>query len=83
MGVKLFVAETISLVEMNQPGSFYHTNILKELGGVNEILRYAFDDELWVRFFCKYGIKNIYLVKWLRIFACMALQNSRRDSYII
>ncbi len=46
MGVKPRVAETISLVEMNQPGSFYRTNIVKELGGVNESLRYVFDDEL-------------------------------------
>ena len=61
MGVKPTVAETISLVEMNQPGSFYRTNIVKEFGGVNESLRYVFDDELWFRFLCKYGIENIYL----------------------
>ena len=61
MGVKPTVAETISLVEMNQPGSFYRTNIVKELGGVNESLRYVFDDELWFRFLCKYGIENICL----------------------
>ena len=61
MGVKPTVAETISLVEMNQPGSFYLTNIVKEFGGVNESLRYVFDDELWFRFLCKYGIENIYL----------------------
>ena len=61
MGVKPTVAETISLVEMNQPGSFYRTNIVKELGGVNESLRYVFDDELWFRFLCKYGIENIFL----------------------
>ena len=59
MGVKPTVAETISLVEMNQPGSFYRTNIVKEFGGVNESLRYVFDDELWFRFLCKYGIENI------------------------
>ena len=61
MGVKPTVAETISLVEMNQPGSFYRTNIVKEFGGVNESLRYVFDDELWFRFLCKYGIENIHL----------------------
>ena len=61
MGVKPTVAETISLVEMNQPGSFYRTNIVKEFGGVNESLRYVFDDELWFRFLCKYGIENICL----------------------
>lgn len=61
MGVKPAVAETIATVEMNQPGSFYRTSIVKEIGGVNESLRYVFDDELWFRFLCKYGIKNIHL----------------------
>jgi glycosyltransferase involved in cell wall biosynthesis len=61
MGVKDTVAETIANVEMNQPGSFYLTSVVKELGGVNESLRYVFDDELWFRFLCKHGIENIFL----------------------
>ncbi len=59
MGIKQTVAETIAKVEMNQPGSFYLTQIVKDLGGVNESLRYVFDDELWFRFLCKYGKDNI------------------------
>ncbi len=61
MGVKSTVAETIAVVEMNQPGSFYRTSVVKEIGGVNESLRYVFDDELWFRFMCKYGTENIVL----------------------
>ena len=61
MGVKPTVAETMAIVEMNQPGSFFRTSIVKEIGGVNESLRYVFDDELWFRFLCKYGTENIIL----------------------
>ncbi len=61
MGIKSTVAETIYKIEMNQPGSFYRTNIVKEIGGVNESLRYIFDVELWSRFLSKYGLKNIFL----------------------
>ena len=59
MGVKETVADTILNVEMNQPGSFYRTNVVKELGGVNESLRYVFDDELWFRYLCSRGLNNI------------------------
>lgn len=59
MGVKEHVASTILQVEMNQPGSFYRLPIVKELGGVNESLRYVFDDELWFRYLCKYGQEQI------------------------
>jgi glycosyltransferase involved in cell wall biosynthesis len=61
MGIKKTVADTMVNVEMNQPGTFYKTNIVKELGGVNESLRYVFDDELWFRYLCKYGFANIIL----------------------
>ena len=62
MGIQKSVASTIVNVEMNQPGSFYKTSIIKELAGVNETLRYVFDDELWFRFLCKYGMQNILFV---------------------
>jgi glycosyltransferase involved in cell wall biosynthesis len=61
MGIKNTAAETIAFVEMNQPGSFYRTAVVKELGGVNESLRYVFDDELWFRYLCKYGLAHIHL----------------------
>ena len=59
MGVKEKVADTIYKVEMNQPGSFYKMQVLREFCGVNESLRYVFDDELWFRYLCKYGLENI------------------------
>lgn len=62
MGLKKSVAETILHVEMNQPGSFYKTEIVKEFGGVNESLRYVFDDELWFRFLMKYGMEDVQMI---------------------
>ena len=62
MGVKKTVADSIAFVEMNQPGSFYLTEVVKNFGGVNESLRYVFDDELWFRFLCKYGIDTAVLL---------------------
>ena len=59
MGVKDNEVDTIVNVEMNQPGSFYRLNAVKEIGGVNESLRYVFDDELWFRYLCIYGIESI------------------------
>ena len=59
MGIKPTVADTILNVEMNQPGSFYRMDVVKRLGGVNETLRYVFDDELWFKYLCKFGLKHI------------------------
>ncbi len=59
MGIKDTVAQTLKPVEMNQPGSFYKTEIVKKIGGVNESLRYVFDSEFWCRYTCKYGTQNV------------------------
>ncbi len=67
MGIQSTVAGTIHPVVMNQPGSFYQTSVLKELNGVNESLRYVFDDELWFRFCCKYGLEKILCIEDLLV----------------
>lgn len=59
MGVGKDVADTMLKVEMNQPGSFYRLDKVKAIGGVNESLRYVFDDELWFRYLAKYGTEQI------------------------
>ncbi|MFT3980983.1 MAG: glycosyltransferase family 2 protein [Ferruginibacter sp.] len=59
MGTGKTVADTILNVAMNQPGSFYRMEVVKALGGVNESLRYVFDDELWFRFLCRYGLDAV------------------------
>lgn len=59
MGTRPTVSETILHVEMNQPGSFYSTAAVRELGNLNESLHYVFDGELWFRFLCRYGLEAV------------------------
>lgn len=65
MGLKKTVGESILYVEMNQPGTFYKTSIVKQLGGINESLRYVFDDELWFKYLSAFGLKNISFIDQL------------------
>lgn len=59
MGLGQNVTETILNVEMCQPSTFYRIDVVKALGGVNESLHYAFDDELWMRYLLKFGQDKI------------------------
>ena len=61
MGLKDTATETLLNVEMNQPGTFYKTDIVEKLGGVNESFRYVMDDELWMRYLMKYGQGEVFL----------------------
>ena len=65
MGVKESVAKTIFNFEMNQPGTFFSMECIRELGGINESLRYVFDDELWFRYLTRYGLDQISLTDQL------------------
>jgi hypothetical protein len=40
-------------------------DIVKNLGGVNESLRYVFDDELWFRYLCNNGKQKIVFIERL------------------
>ena len=46
MGIKKNPTDTLLKVEMNQPGTFYRTSVVRDLGGINASLRYVFDNEL-------------------------------------
>ena len=59
MGVKKDVTSTLLNIKMNQPGTFYKADVIKQLKGVNQSLRYVFDNELWMRYLCAFGIKKI------------------------
>ena len=61
MGIKHSPAATLYNFAMNQPGTFYSLPWVKQAGGINESLRYVFDDELWFRYLCARGQANIYL----------------------
>ncbi|MBN2166280.1 MAG: glycosyltransferase, partial [Marinilabiliaceae bacterium] len=63
MGLKKSATKTLLNIKMNQPGTYYRADILQQLGGVNESLRYVFDNELWMRYLCQFGQKNVILIK--------------------
>lgn len=63
MGLQSSVIDTITGFHMNQPGTFYKTAIVRELGNVNESLRYVFDVELWFRYLCAFGLSDIGVTK--------------------
>ncbi len=62
MGIKKNVTDTILNIKMNQPGTFYNMTSINKLFPINESLRYVFDNELWMRYLCMYGQKNIVLL---------------------
>ncbi len=48
-------------VGVNQPGSFWRTDLVLELG-LNSNLHYIMDLDIWFRYLYKYGKNNIYLL---------------------
>ena len=58
-GLNKTPTNTILNIQMNQPGTFYGLQQVRELGGINESLQYVFDNELWMRYLCRYGQNNI------------------------
>lgn len=44
---------------MHQPCTFWRLSIIKELGKLNENLKYVMDQELWIKYHFTYGIQRI------------------------
>jgi glycosyltransferase involved in cell wall biosynthesis len=44
---------------MSQQSTFYNTEMIKKLGGVNNSLHYCMDWELWIRFTATFGMEKI------------------------
>lgn len=59
MGLQNTTTQTMLNIAMNQPGTFYRTEALRKIGGINKTLRYVFDNELWFRFLNYYGVKSV------------------------
>ncbi len=51
--------QTIGQATINQPGMFFDLERIKRLGGVNELLHFAMDWELWLRYLLIFGQENI------------------------
>ena len=75
--VKKNATDTLLNLIMGQPGTFYKMNIVRELGYLNESLRYVFDNELWMKYLCRYGQKNIKRTK--KLIAHFRLHNSSKS----
>ncbi len=45
-----------------QPSTFWRTEIVRALGGVDTSLHYVMDWNLWVRYLARYGQKNVRLI---------------------
>lgn len=51
--------KTITRYGMAQPSHFYRTEVVQEIGGLNEHLHFAMDMDLWFRFLLKKGVGNV------------------------
>ncbi|MFN3876254.1 MAG: glycosyltransferase family 2 protein, partial [Flavobacteriales bacterium] len=49
---------------VNQQSTFYRTSALREIGGLEERLRYVFDLELWWQFLFRFGASAVRVVPW-------------------
>lgn len=56
------VEETIALILVNQPSTFFRFDIFKGLGNLNEKLHLVMDQDIWKKYLIKYGQDNIKIV---------------------
>lgn len=54
--------ETIALVLINQPSTFFRLEIFKKLGNLNERLQCVMDQDIWKKYLFKYGQENIKVI---------------------
>ena len=48
---------------ISQPATFYSTEVVKKIGGVNTLLHYSMDYEWWLKFMFLYGNEHIFSSK--------------------
>lgn len=65
IGLKLkpSLEETLAFVLMDQPSTFFRLSIIKELGGLDERLKYVMDQDLWKKFLLRYGLDKIHVTE--------------------
>ncbi len=57
------VEATLGNYSMGQPSVFYRTDIVKQLGGLNEHLHLCMDMDLWFRYLIAFGQNNVVQIK--------------------
>ena len=61
MGLKPSVEDSIIFNKINQPGTFYRTAVIRQLGNISTDLHYAMDLELWLKYLLFYGKDKVFL----------------------
>lgn len=56
------LGESIALVLINQPSTFFRLKVVKNLGGIDERLHHVMDQELWKKYLFKYGQGRIRII---------------------
>jgi glycosyltransferase involved in cell wall biosynthesis len=51
--------KTIGRARIDQPETFFRTQLIRRSGGIDTSLEYLFDRELWMRYLLHYGLKGI------------------------
>lgn len=54
--------ESIALVAVNQPSTFYRLDVLKSLGELDERLNYLMDQDIWKKYLFKFGQDRIKII---------------------
>jgi glycosyltransferase involved in cell wall biosynthesis len=56
---------TITVGIFCQPSTFWRTQIIREIGGIDEKLHYVMDWDLWVRYLARFGQKRVRRIEQL------------------
>jgi glycosyltransferase involved in cell wall biosynthesis len=54
--------ETIALVAMNQPSTFFRLNVFRDLGPLNERLHFLMDQDIWKKYLFRCGQERIKII---------------------
>lgn len=61
--LKPSVEESIAFVLMDQPSTFFRLQIIKQLGGLDNRLKFVMDQDIWKKYLLRYGMENIKVTK--------------------
>lgn len=79
--VQYRVEKTMAYYSMGQPSHFYNTEVVRELGGVNNALHYAMDMDLWFRYLVAHGVdKTVFIDNILSHFRLHEHSKTNKDT---
>jgi len=53
------IEKTIARARIDQPETFFRSDVLRNIGGVDSSFHFLMDRELWIRYLLHYGLDNI------------------------